>query len=241
MFSSLRKGSTSGFGAGFRAMLPLWTGLIPFGLAYALSARTAGLSAFDTQLMSVVVLAGSAQFSAAGLFGLGASGASLVLTTFVINLRHLLYTLTLGQKLAGLTWSQKLLAAHFTTDEAFGVTIASDTSGQGVTYPFFMGAALSLFVSWNASTLAGIFLSTAIPDPAALGIDFVFPLAFLALLIPLLKRRAEVGIAALAGVGALFVTNLIGSGLTIFLVGTLGALLGAWWTQPKTDVEQGDA
>ena len=230
MFFSFRTGSERGFSAGFRAMLPLWTGLIPFGLAYALSARTAGLSAFDTQLMSVVVLAGSAQFSAASLFSLGASGASLVLTTFVINLRHLLYTLTLGQRLE-LTWSQRFLAAHFTTDEAFGVTVAS----ENVTYSFFMGAALSLFASWNASTLAGILLSTAIPDPAALGIDFVFPLAFLALLIPLLKRWIEVGVAALAGISALLVTDFVGSGLTIFLVGTLGALLGAWWTQPKVD------
>ncbi len=212
-------------------MLPLWTGLIPFGLAYALSARTAGLSAFDTQLMSVVVLAGSAQFSAAGLFGLGASGASIVLTTFVINLRHLLYTLSLGQRLR-LTWPQKLLAAHLTTDEAFGVTVASDSLNNHVTYPFFLGAALSLFSAWNASTFAGILLSNAVPDPAALGIDFVFPLAFLALLIPLLKRWAEVSIAVLAGVSALLLTNLVDGGLTIFLVGTLGALLGAWWTRP---------
>ncbi len=211
-------------------MLPLWTGLIPFGLAYALSARTAGLSPFDTQLMSAFVLAGSAQFSAAGLFGLGASGASIVLTTFVINLRHLLYTLTLGQRLE-LRWSQKLLAAHLTTDEAFGVTIAS----ENVTYPFFLGAALSLFTSWNASTLAGILLSTTIPNPAALGIDFIFPLAFLALLIPLLRSWTEVGTATLAGVSALLVTDLVGGGLTIFLVGTLGALLGAWWTQPKEE------
>ena len=234
MSNSLTADFRSSFSAGFRAMLPLWTGLIPFGLAYALSARTAGLSAFDTQLMSVVVLAGSAQFSAAGLFGLGASGASIVLTTLVINLRHLLYTLTLGQRLGELTWSQKLLGAHFTTDEAFGVTIAS----KNVTYPFFVGAALSLFTSWNASTLAGIFLSAAIPDPAALGIDFVFPLAFLALLIPLLKRWTEVGIAALAGVSALLVTDLIGGGLTIFLVGTLGALLGAWWTGARGTLER---
>ena len=212
-------------------MLPLWTGLIPFGLAYALSARTAGLSAFDTQLMSVVVLAGSAQFSAAGLFGIGASGASIILTTFIINLRHLLYTLSLGQRLE-LSWPQKLLAAHFTTDEAFGVTIASNT----ITFPFFMGTALSLFAAWNASTLAGILLSAAVPDPAALGIDFVFPLAFLALLIPLLKRWVEVSIAVLAGLSALLMTNFISGGLVIFLVGALGALLGAWWTRPHSDV-----
>ena len=221
------------FRAGFSAMLPLWTGLIPFGLAYALSARTAGLSALDTQLMSVIVLAGSAQFSAAGLFGLGATGASVVLTTFVINLRHLLYTLTLGQRLE-LSWPQKLLAAHLTTDEAFGVTIASGN----VTYPFFLGTATSLFAAWNASTLAGTLLSAAVPDPAALGIDFVFPLAFLALLIPLLKRWTEVGVAALAGVSALLLTGVINSGLTIFLVGTLGALLGAWWTRPRARAER---
>ena len=211
-------------------MLPLWTGVIPFGLAYALSARTAGLSAFDTQLMSVVVLAGSAQFSAAGLFGIGASGASIILTTFIINLRHLLYTLSLGQRLE-LSWPQKLLAAHFTTDEAFGVTIAGDSTNNRVTYPFFIGTALSLFTAWNASTLAGILLSAAVPDPAALGIDFVFPLAFLALLIPLLKRWVEVGVAVLAGLSALLMANFISGGLVIFLVGTLGALLGAWWTR----------
>ena len=212
-------------------MLPLWTGVIPFGLAYALSARTAGLSVFDTQLMSVIVFSGSAQFSAAGLFGIGASGTSIVLTTFIINLRHLLYTLSLGQRLE-LSWPQKLLAAHLATDEAFGVTIAS----ENVTYPFFMGTALSLFTAWNASTLAGILLSAAVPDPAALGIDFVFPLAFLALLIPLLKRWVEVGVAVLAGLSALLMTNFISGGLVIFLVGALGALLGAWWTQPHCDI-----
>ena len=158
----------------------------------------------------------------------------------MINLRHLLYTLSLGQKLK-LTWPQKLLAAHLTTDEAFGVTIASGNINDRVTYPFFLGAALSLFTAWNASTFAGILLSAAVPDPTALGIDFVFPLAFLALLIPLLKRWAEVSIAALAGVSALLLTNLIDGGLTIFLVGTLGALLGAWWTQPETSAERGNA
>ena len=209
-------------------MVPLWAGVVPFGLAYAVLARGSGLSVWDTQLMSLVVFAGSSQFSAAGLFGLGASSLAIVLTTFVINVRHFLYTLTLGQKMT-LSRSQMLIAAHLATDEAFGVTIASEL----VTLPFYLGAALGVFVPWNLSTLAGIVLSSAVPDPAALGIDFIFPVAFLALLIPLLKTRKELGIALVSGLVALVASQFLASGLSILLTGVLGALLGAWWTRAE--------
>lgn len=209
------------FWRGFRALLPLWAGLIPFALAYAVLARAAGLSVWNTQLMSLIVLAGSAQFSAAGLFGADASGLSIVLTTFLINVRHVLYTLTLGQRLE-LSWTQKLLGAHLATDEAFGVSMAGEPS-----YGFYMGAASSLFVSWNVFTLLGSFVSSRVPDPVSLGLDFIFPLAFLALLLPLLKTRLEWAVALVAGLGAFVGSSFLNSGVVILGVGVLGSLLGA--------------
>lgn len=214
------------FWQGFRAIMPLWTGVVPFGMAYAVLARSAGLSLWETQLMSMIVFAGSSQFSAAGLFGLGASSLSIILTTFVINVRHFLYTLTLGQQMK-LSLSQKLIAAHLTTDEAFGVTLAH----KGLNFSFFMGTALSLFVSWNLSTLAGSLLSEVVPDPEALGIDFIFPVAFLALLIPLLKTCKDLGVALISGLIALVLSHYLNSGLTILLTGVGGSVLGAWWTR----------
>ena len=70
-------------------MFPLYLGVIPFALAYAVTARAAGLSVLETCLMSVLVFAGASQFSAAGAFAGGAGGLTVVFTTFLLNVRHL--------------------------------------------------------------------------------------------------------------------------------------------------------
>ena len=208
------------FWRGWRAMVPLYVGVIPFGLAYAVSARSAGLGLLDTQLMSLAVFAGSAQFSAAGLFAVQAGWLALVLTTFVINVRHLLYSLTL---------SQRLLAAQFLTDEAFGVVIASGRTTLG----FLLGAELSLYAVWNLSTLIGGLASSAVTDPQALGVDFIFPLTFLALLIPLLKRPLEIAVALFCGLATVLLVRVFNPGLIILVIGLGGSLLGAWLSRGR--------
>lgn len=220
------RGGRGDFRRGFLAMLPLWLGLIPFAAAYAVSARSAGLTLLETQLMSLIVFSGGAQFSAAGLFAVQAPGPAVILTTFLINLRHLLYGLSLGQRVR-MTQLQRLLGAHVLTDEAYGVTVARGERSFG----FFVGSALSLFLIWNLSTLLGGLLSRLVPDPAALGVDFVFPLAFLALLIPLLSGFKALGVALAAGALALVTARTVGTGVAILLAGVVGALLGAWWTR----------
>lgn len=209
-------------------MLPLWLGMVPFGAAYAVSARAAGLSLFETQLMSLVVFSGGAQFSAAGLFAAHASPFTLVATTFLINARHLLYGVSLGQLLP-MGWRTRFLAAHLLTDEAYGVTFGSPARSL----EFFVGAGSSLFFIWNLSTLLGALLSRLVPDPAALGIDFIFPLAFLALLIPLLKGWPELAVAVFAGGLALLASQGMNAGLAVLLAGILGPLLGAYLTRDE--------
>jgi 4-azaleucine resistance transporter AzlC len=223
------------FARGFRAMVPLWLGVAPFGLAYAVTARSAGLSVIETQALSLFVFAGSAQFSAAGLFGAGTGGVSIVLTTFLLNVRHVLYGVSLTRTVP-LTRRQVPVAAYFLTDEAFGVATAAGAR----TFGFLLGAELSLFVTWNLSTLAGALSATAIPDPAKLGVDVVFPLAFLALLVPLVRGRVELLVAVVAGSLAWFLAEHMSAGLAILLTGATGSLLGAWLTRdgpPPTAAE----
>lgn len=221
------------FWRGFNRMIPLWLGMIPFGAAYAVSARSAGLSLLETQLMSLIVFAGGAQFSAAGLFAANASPLTLVATTFLVNARHLLYGLSLG-RLISIAGPVRFLAAHLLTDEAYGLTVASPVRNVA----FFLGAGVSCFVSWNLSTLAGALLSTAVPDPAALGIDFIFPLAFLALLIPLLKGWQGIGVAVFAGLLALVAGRVVNTGLAVLLAGVLGPFLGACLTAGKRSTDE---
>ena len=214
------------FGRGFWILAPLWLGVIPFGLAYAVTARGAGLSLIETQALSVLVYAGSSQLSAVGLFAAGAAGIEIVLTTLLLNVRHALYGLSLGRELR-LTRRQRPVAAFFLTDEAFGVVATS----RERSFPFLLGAEWSLFVMWNLATLAGFLAGAAIPDPEKSGVDFIFPLAFLALLVPLVRTRVELLVALASGALAFGLGRTVPGGLPILITGIGGSLLGAFLTR----------
>ena len=226
------------FTQGFRAAAPLWLGIVPFGLVYAVVARDAGLSLIETQALSVLVFAGSAQFSAAGLFGSGAAALEIVSTTFLLNVRHVLYGLSLGRRIPLGGW-RRATAAYFLTDESFGVVAAREER----TFAFLLGAELSLFAAWNLSTLGGAIAGATIADPGKLGIDLVFPLAFLALLVPLVRTRVELLVAVVSGALAYLLARDLPGGLPILVTGIVGSLLGATLTlgRPGDEVSIEDA
>jgi 4-azaleucine resistance transporter AzlC len=203
-------------------MMPLWLGVAPFAVAYAVLARDAGLSIVETQALSLLVFAGSAQVSAVGLFGRGASGLEVVLTTFLLNVRHVLYGMSLG-RVVPMTRRERLFGAYLLTDEAYGVSVARGAN----TFPFVLGAELSLFLVWNVMTLVGSLVGGVIPDPERLGVDFVFPVAFLALLVPLLRRRIDVAVALVAGLTAWLLAKWLPGGVPVLGAGVSGALFGA--------------
>jgi 4-azaleucine resistance transporter AzlC len=219
-------------------MAPLLLGVVPFGIAYAVFARDAGLSLLETQSLSVLVFAGSAQFSAVGLFATGAAAAEIVLTTFLLNVRHVLYGLALGRRTPLRGW-RRPAAAYLLTDEAFGVVAAREDRS----FAFLFGAELILFTAWNLSTLAGALVGGAIPDPEELGIDLIFPLAFLALLVPLVRTRVELVVALVSGVLAFVLSESLPGGLPILVTGVLGCFLGASLTRgrPPGEIRLEDA
>ncbi|MFC4639767.1 AzlC family ABC transporter permease [Deinococcus hohokamensis] len=216
------------FWRGFRALVPLWPGMVPFAVAYAVSARGAGLSVLDTQLMSLTVFAGASQFAATGLFASQASALGIVVTTFLLNVRHVLYGLSLSRQVP-MNRAQRALAAQFLTDEAYGVSVVRGPQDPaGLSFAFVLGAELSLYAVWNLSTLAGALAGAVLPDPQALGVGVIFPLAFLGLLVPQLSRRPNVVVALASGLAAWGLARALPGGLVVLLAGVGGALLGAW-------------
>jgi 4-azaleucine resistance transporter AzlC len=216
---------------GFRAVMPLWLGLVPFALAFAVLARGAGLSVLEAQAMSLIVFAGGSQFSAVGLIAAGAGSLEVILATAVLNARHLLYGLSLSLQVP-MTGAQRAVASFLLTDEAYGVALARR---GGPTFPYLLGAELSVFIPWNLATLVGALAGGAMPAPEALGVDFVFPLAFLALLVPRLRDTASLAVAGVAGALALGLSHWLPSGVAL-LAGTLvGSGVGAWLTRGEVE------
>lgn len=221
------------FWKGFKAMIPLWLGIAPFGIAYAVTARSAGLSIGETCLMSLTVFACTAQFAAAGLFASGVGGISIVITTLLLNARYLLYGLSLSHQLP-MTRKQGLLGAQMLTDETFGVaTTKGIKEPGGLQFAFLLGAELSLYITWNFSTLVGAFAGAVI-RPEQLGLAVIFPLAFMGLLIPMLVDKTKIIVAIASGLCAWALTGLVSGSIVILIIGILGALLGAMLTTRQT-------
>jgi 4-azaleucine resistance transporter AzlC len=220
------------FARGFRAMFPIYLGVIPFAVAYAVTARAAGLSVLETCLMSILVFAGASQFSAAGAFAGGAAGLTIVFTTFLLNVRHLLYGLSLGREIK-LSNPQRVVSAYFLTDEAYGIVMASGERS----FAFLLGCEMSLFVSWNVFTLVGALAGSIIADPTKLGVDFIFPLSFTALIVPLLKSKTDLIVAGISGVLAIVFSKILPGGFSIFATGVIGSLLGAWLTRSESPTQ----
>jgi 4-azaleucine resistance transporter AzlC len=209
---------------GLLASLPLWPGVAVFGLLYGVMARNAGLTPWQAWGMSLLVHAGSAQFTAVSMWT-AASAVSIVLTTLVINLRHLLMGASVAPYLRGLPQRWKALLALWMSDESYALAMAQYEQGHGSHFYFF-GANVGLYLIWPLSGLTGAWLGAAIPDPGRYGLDMIFPLAFLGLLMSFLKDRGGVAAALSGGVLALVVAALLPGKWYVLVAGLLGSLAG---------------
>jgi 4-azaleucine resistance transporter AzlC len=184
---------------GARDALPIVLGYVPIGFAYGVLARKSGISHLDTVLMSVLVFAGSAQFIAVGLLAAGASALSVVATTFVVNLRHLLMTAALSPHLRGWGKGRLALFAAEVTDETFALHAARFSAAAPETARAFASNATA-HASWVAGTLLGVAASGLVADVRPLGLDYALPAMFIALLCLQLKGRSHVTAAVAGGV-----------------------------------------
>ena len=199
----MEKTTSQQFLLGVKDELPILVGVVPFGVMYGILALSAGLNPFDAQAMSAVVFAGSSQFMIAQLLKTGTPMLVIILTGFVINLRHALYSASIAPYLKTLPMKWKAPLAYLLTDEAFAVAVLN-YQREGVTptsHWYFLGAGLALWSSWQVSTAVGIFLGKQVPPEW--GLDFTLPLTFIALVVPSLKDRAGIVTVIVASLGAL--------------------------------------
>jgi 4-azaleucine resistance transporter AzlC len=212
---------------GSKAFLPLMVGVFPFGMIYGALAIQAGIPRDMAHAMSFVVFAGSAQFVVAQLFQTTTPAIVIILTVYVINLRHALYSASVAPYLTGLSNHWKAGLAYLLTDEAYAVAITHYNEPGDIKYKhwYFLAAGLSLWTCWQVSTALGIFLGAVIPSSWSL--DFSLALTFIALTVPILKDRAGVVAALVAGVVAVLCYSLPYK-LWLIIASFAGILAGLW-------------
>ena len=217
----------STFAAGLRAMLPILLGVVPFSMIYGVTAVSMNLPTDIALGMSVVVFAGAAQLVATQLINDGAPVIVILLSTFVINLRFMMYSASIAPHLHEFSLKKKSLVAYVLSDQAYAMSITHFNRKPDAPYKawFFAGACFALWATWQVGTAVGVFLGAQIP--ANWSLDFAIPLTFMALVVPALTDKPA-GLAALAaGVTAViadplpFNLGLIVAALTGILVGLI--------------------
>ncbi len=215
------------FWQGVKATFPLVVGATPFGIIFGALAVSGALTPNGTQAMSTIVFAGSSQFIALSLIGGGASLAVIIGTTFVVNLRHMLYSATLAPHFKRLPQRWMIPLAFWLTDESFvaSAKFFNQTEDQELKKAYLLGSELFMYLNWQWVTWLGIKVGQAIPDPGAWGLDFAMVVTFLGMLMPEIKNRPTLAAALVAGLAALLGRN-IPNQLGLLLAALLGIASG---------------
>ena len=212
---------------GIKDELPILVGVIPFGMIYGILALSAGLSKAEAQAMSVIVFAGSAQFMLVQLAAVGTPALVMIITGFVVNLRHALYSASVAPHVQKLNPLWKTILSYLLTDEAYAVAITHYYRKDKSRYKhwYFLGAGLALWTSWQISTAVGVFLGTQVPPSWSL--DFTLAFTFIALLIPSLKDHPSLLAAISAGAVAVLTAGLPYK-LNLIVAAIIGIVVGLW-------------
>ena len=207
-----------------KAAWPICLGYFPIGLAFGVIAQKAGLHPLEIALMSLLVFAGSAQFIAVSMLSSGAALLPIVVTTFTINLRHVLMSSSLAVYLSSVNRIWTALLAYGVTDESFAVNLTRFKDGH---WDWQQALVLNQVANatWIGSTVIGAYGGQFIPA-GAFGIDYALIAMFLCLLVFQLRGRLYVITAVIAGVLAILLALLIPGNGYIVLAAVLAAAIG---------------
>jgi len=217
--------------AGCKAISPLMVGSAMFGLAFGALVNVAGINPWAGASASVIVVAGASQIAMVEAIRANAPAIIAILTAVLINARFALYSAALAPVWAAFPLRWKLLLGYLMTDQAAVTQLQwADRYPDPVARRWFaLGGAFPFVAVWVVGTVVGIVLGPVIPE--AWQIDFIVPLMFIAVLVPGLKKPAElvtVGVATVVVVAARALPFGLNVLLAIVVAMSAGSAFESW-------------
>ncbi|HZG15620.1 MAG TPA: AzlC family ABC transporter permease [Candidatus Bathyarchaeia archaeon] len=221
----MNKQSRHSFAQGVIDSLPISVSIILFGAIFGLLSMQTGLSVWESLAMSLIVYAGSAQFTALSMLADQANLFAIILATFLLNSRHFLMGLSMAPHYQAFSPLQVNIMAFFLTDEQYAITL-NRFRNHSSDMPYIVAVSLSLYVAWCGGTLLGTAAGQWIPDPESLGLGFSFTAMFLALAYYQLYSPVRILVFLLSGAVATGLVLLLPTGLHLLSAGLLAFLVG---------------
>jgi len=196
------------FKKGSSDIAPHLLSVIPFGIIFGAIGIELGFNHYLIYGTSLIIFGGASQIVFIQLLSGGASSLIAITSVGVVNSRHLLYGAVLSQYLEKLSLLKKLIYSYFITDQGFAVSnlYLKENKNKEFNYYHIIGAGITLWISWQISTILGIILGSFIPDE--LGLKFAIPLTFIAIIVQDLRKIDHVIVMIVSGVSALILYNI---------------------------------
>ncbi|GLB58830.1 AzlC family ABC transporter permease [Cytobacillus sp. NCCP-133] len=210
---------------GLQSGISIAIGYAPIALTFGLLAKTTGLSIGETALMSLLVFAGAAQYISLSLLSLGTGIFEIILTTFIVNIRHFLMSTSLNEKWEDSQTANKAILSFGITDETFSVAAVRD---EKVTSGYMLGLISISYSSWVVCSGLGHLIGASLPQTLQESMSVALYAMFVGLLVPSMKKSVKV--VFLAALAAIFniiftLTNALSTGWAIVLATLLSAVI----------------
>ena len=207
--------------------IPLQLGVFPFGIAYGILGIEVGLTNIQTYLLSIIIFAGVSQIVFAQLFSTFTPSFMIVGTIGIVNLRHILYGVSLSSYLKKLSLKWRIILSYLITDEAFAISYKRFSEEKKTKYMHFhlLGTGITLWTSWQISTLIGIFIGPSIPN--SLNLEYVIPLSFIAIVVVSINTKIKLIVFIMSALFSILLRDLpwnlwiITSALISIIIGVL--------------------
>ncbi|MBH9985506.1 AzlC family ABC transporter permease [Lactobacillus sp. M0403] len=213
--------------------LPTVFGYLGIATAFGVIARASGFSTITVILMSVIIYAGSAQFTTVSMLAAGSPIASIVFATFMVNSRMILMSTTVAPYFKKDSLGKGMLIGTLLTDESFALAMnkLNYTNGK-MNFSWFNTENIISYSTWVIATMIGALLGNFIEDPKKLGLDFANVAMFIGLLYlqvnsdKALNKTLQVIVVLLTLVLTYISTIILPASLVIIAVTLIGCTLG---------------
>ncbi len=183
---------------GLQKSIPVILGYAPVAVAYGLLTRSVGMSLIEALCFSIIVYAGASQFMSANLIGTGVDFFSIVFTTFLINLRGLMLSASLGIHMDKVSKRAVPLVSFLITDETFSIAYFNK---EHLSTSFMLGLGIPSYASWVIFTGVGYVVGEILPPSVQVAMGVGLSAMFVSLLVPPIKRDRKGLWVALVSMG----------------------------------------
>lgn len=206
-------------------VLPVVIAAVPIGLLWGTLAISKGLSPLEAGLLSASVFAGAAQYVAIELWRDPVPWLLLAVTTFIVNVRHILMGASLSRHLNAIPPGWRAPFLFLMADENWALSERRAQTAP-LTSSYYLGLALPMYAAWTSSSVAGALIGRSLGDPAALGFDFAFSALFIGILAGFWKGP---GTGAVLGASAMLaaLAKLYVPGAWYIVIGGMAGVLAA--------------